>query len=123
MGGKGCTGIGCQPDLVNLGLLKSLGLGTAILEPDLHLSFRQFQILGEFGALRDGEVLLLLELVLQGKELLRGERGPRFSVGLVLSQVATQWQPGMVPHAVIEGRRRRRHCCWTAVAQKWMVYA
>jgi len=73
-------------DLLHLSLLQSLGLGSAVLEPDLHLGLRQGQHGGELGPLGDGQVLLLEELPLQGQELGGGEGGPGLAVGFVFSQ-------------------------------------
>ena len=109
VGSQGSRGVGRQPDLVDLGLLKPLGLGSSVLEPDFHLSFGQLQVLGKFRSLGDGKVLLLLELVLQGEELLRGEGGPRLPVSLVLAEVAAKRKPRVTSKAVIEGCRCCRH--------------
>jgi len=77
---------GHELELLQLGLLESLGLGPAVLEPDLDLCLRQAEGPGELGPLGDGQVLFLSEPPLQGQQLGRGEGGPRFSVVLVFSQ-------------------------------------
>lgn len=73
---------------LQLSLLQPLRLGPSVLEPDLHLGLGQTQRRRELGPLRNAQVLLLPELLLQRQELLRGERGPRLAVRLVLAQVA-----------------------------------
>lgn len=70
----GQDGLGGQLQLLQLGLLKSLGFGSSVLKPDFDLSLRQVEGVGELGALGDGEVLLLAELALQ-REQLRGSEG------------------------------------------------
>jgi len=117
VGGEGGGGVGGQPHLVNLGLLESLGLGPTVLEPDFDLRFRQLEVLGELGPLGDGQVLLLLELVLQGEELLGGERGSGLAIGLVLAEVAAEGKPRVAAEAVVEGCRRCRHGCRAAVSK------
>ena len=74
--------------LLQLGLLQSLGLGAAVLKPDLHLRLGEAERAGELGALGDGQVLLLAELALQRQQLGGGEGRPRLAVGLVLAQGA-----------------------------------
>ena len=54
-----------QPHTINFGLSQPLFLGPAILEPDLDLGFSKTESTREFGAFRDGQILLLLELLLQ----------------------------------------------------------
>lgn len=80
--------LGGQLYLLQLGLLQSLGLGPAVLKPDLDLGLCEVQGAGELGSLRDGQVLFLTELPLQGEELGGGEGGPGFPVVLVFPQVA-----------------------------------
>jgi hypothetical protein len=70
--------------------LKPFRLGPAVLEPDLDLRLRQLQLRRELGPLRDGQILLVLELLLQGRQLLGRERGPGLPVGLVFSKVTTK---------------------------------
>ena len=84
----GQHGLGGQLKLLQLGLLQSLGLGPAVLEPDLHLCLCEAERVGELRALRDGEVLFLAELPLQGEQLSRGEGRPGLPVVLVFAQVA-----------------------------------
>lgn len=75
-------------DLLDLGLLETLGLGPSVLEPDLHLRLRQPQRGGELRPFGDAQVLLLPELLLQREQLLCCEGGAGLPVGLVLPQVA-----------------------------------
>jgi hypothetical protein len=75
-------------DLLQLSLLQSFRLGPPVLEPDFHLGFGQSQGGREFGAFGYAEVLLLAEFLLERQQLLGGEGGARFAVGLVLAQVA-----------------------------------
>ena len=65
----------------DLGLLEPLGLGPPVLEPDLDLCLGELELGGELGPLRDGQVLLLPELLLQAVQLLGRERGPRLPGG------------------------------------------
>lgn len=81
-------GISSHLQFFQLSLLEPLGFGPAVLEPDLDLCLCQGEGGREFRPLSDGEVLLLLELPLQGQELRGGERCARLSVGLVLPQRA-----------------------------------
>ena len=78
-----------KTDPLNFRLLDPLGLGPPVLEPDLDLGLGELELVGELCALRDGEVLLLPELLLQRVQLLGGEGGARLPVGLVLPQRAT----------------------------------
>lgn len=80
--------LGSQLKFLQLGLLQSLGLGPAVLKPDLHLRLRQAKRVGELGPLRDGQVLFLSELPLQGEQLRGREGSSGFPVVLVLAQVA-----------------------------------
>lgn len=80
-GCRGQHGFSGHLQLLQLGLLQSLGLGAAVLKPDLHLR------LGEAGSWRtrrigDGQVLLLAELALQRQQQGGGEGRPRLAVGL-----------------------------------------
>lgn len=75
-------------DFLQFGLLQPLRLRSPVLEPDLHLRLGKSQRGREFGALGDAQVLLLTELLLEGEQLLGGERGAGFAVGLVFAQVA-----------------------------------
>jgi hypothetical protein len=65
-------------------------ISPSILEPDLDLGLGELELVGELCPLRDGEVLLLAELLLQGVQLLGGEGGAGLPVGLVLPQGAAQ---------------------------------
>lgn len=60
---------GGQFELLQLGLLQTLGLGPSVLEPDLHLGLCEGEGAGEFGSFCDGQVLFLPKLALQGQEL------------------------------------------------------
>ena len=62
-----------------------------MLEPDLDLGLGQRQRGGELGALRDGQVLLLAELSLQGEQLRGAEGGAGLTAGLVLPQATGAW--------------------------------
>ena len=62
---QGSSRIGRQSHLVQLGLGQPLGLGPSVLEPDFDLGFAELQLFGELGPLGDGQILLLLELVLK----------------------------------------------------------
>lgn len=77
---------GGQFELFQLSLLQAFGLGPSVLEPDLHLGLCEGERAGEFGSFRNGQVLFLSELSLQGQELRRGERCTGFAVGLVLAE-------------------------------------
>ena len=59
-------GGGGEPHPLDLRLREALGLGPPVLEPDLDLGLGQLQVAGELGPLRDGEILLLIVLLLQG---------------------------------------------------------
>ena len=87
-GGRGQQRPGRQLQLLQLGLLQSLGLGPEVLKPDLDLRLGETQAAGECGALGDGQVLLLTEPTLQRQQLRGGEGRPRLAVGLVLAQGA-----------------------------------
>jgi len=60
----------------------------AHLEPYLHLGLGQLERVAELGPLRNGQVLLLLELPLQGHQLLCAERGTGLSIQLVFPEHA-----------------------------------
>ncbi len=60
------------------------------MEPDLDLGLGELELVGELCPLRDGEVLLLTELLLQRVQLLGREGGARLPVGFVLPQRAAQ---------------------------------
>ncbi len=77
-----------QPQPLQLRLLQALRLGPAVLEPDLDLRLGQLERGGELRALRDGEVLLLTELLLERGQLLLREWSPRLAIGLVLAEGA-----------------------------------
>ena len=77
---------GGEPHPLNLRLLEPLGLGPPILEPDLHLGLGELQVAGELCTLWDGEILLLIVFLLQGVQLLSGERCSWFPVGFMLPQ-------------------------------------
>lgn len=81
-------GLGCHFELLQLGLLQSLGLGPPVLEPDFDLCLCEVEGAGELGPLGDGQVLLLAELALQGQQLRGGERGAGLPIRLVLPQRA-----------------------------------
>jgi hypothetical protein len=68
-------------------LLEALGLRPPVLEPDFHLSFCEGEGRREFGALRDGQILLLVELAFEGQQLLGCEGRAGLAVGLVLAKV------------------------------------
>ena len=72
-------------DLFDLRLLETLGFGAPVLKPNLDLRFGEGEGIGKFGALGDGEILLLVELALEGEQLLRRKRRPRLPVGFVLA--------------------------------------
>jgi hypothetical protein len=81
-------GRGRESNPFDFRLLDPFGLGAPILEPDLDLGLSELELVGELCPLRDGEVLLLAELLLQGVQLLRREGGARLPVGFVLPQRA-----------------------------------
>lgn len=81
----------CYFEFLHLSLLKPLGFGSPILEPDLDLGLGQRQGRGELSSLGDGQVLLLTELSLQGQKLCGGEGSARLAVGFVLPQRAHCW--------------------------------
>jgi len=83
-------GRGCDANPLHLRLLQSLRLGAPVLEPDLDLDLGEFEVRGELGPLRDGEVLLFSVLFLQGVELLGRERRARLAVWFVLAEVAPE---------------------------------
>lgn len=68
--------------------MHSLGLGTAVLEPDLYLSFCKRERAGELSTLSNGQVLLLVEFALKCQQLSCGKGSTWFAVGLVLAQCA-----------------------------------
>lgn len=78
-------------EFLHLCLLKPLGFGSSVLEPDLDLGLGQRQGGGELGPLGYGQVLLLAKLSLQGQELRGGEGSARLAVGFVLPQGADCW--------------------------------
>lgn len=78
-------GLGGQFELLQLGLLQSLGFGPPVLEPYFDLSLRQVERVGELGSLGDGEVLLLAKLALQRQQLGGSEGSARFPVVFVFS--------------------------------------
>lgn len=53
--------------------LDPLPLGSAVLEPYFHLDLAEFEGMCDLGALRKGQVLLTVELLLQLQELFAGE--------------------------------------------------
>lgn len=79
-----------HPQFLQLGLLEPLGFSASVLEPDFHLGLCQRERSREFGPLGDGQVLLLPKLLLEGHQLLGGERRSRLAVGLVLAQLAAE---------------------------------
>ena len=79
-------GRGRESNPFDFRLLDPFGLGAPVLEPDLDLGLGELELVGELCSLRDGEVLLLTELLLQGVQLLGGEGGARLPVGFVLPQ-------------------------------------
>lgn len=79
-----------QFDFLKFSLMQSLGFGTAILEPDLHLSLCKREWAGKLSTLSNRQVLLLVEFVLKCQQLSCGKRCAWFAVGLVLTQCA-QW--------------------------------
>ena len=121
MGSKGSWWVGSQTNFVNFGFLKTLGLSTAVLEPDFHLGFRQFQIFGEFGTFSDWEILLFLELIFKCQKLLRSEWCSGLTVSFVFSEVASKWQPWVVTHTLIKGCCCCRHGRRASIAQKRMA--
>lgn len=121
MGSKGSWWVGSQTNFVNFGFLKTLGLGTSVLEPDFHLGFRQFQIFGEFSTFSNREILLFFELIFKCEKLLRGEWCPGLAISFVFSEVATKWQPWVVSHTLIKGCSSSGHGCWASIAQKRMA--
>ena len=56
--------------------LHPLPLGPPVLEPDLHLDLTQPQVVSYLRSLRQAEVLLAVELLLQLQQLLAGEGCP-----------------------------------------------
>ena len=75
-----------------------------------YLRFGEGERGGELGALGDGQVLFLAELLFQRHQLLRGEGRARLAVGLVLAQLAAQlaWSQfrQAVQTAVVQTRRQ-----------------
>ena len=92
-GGRGQQRPGRQLQLLQLGLLQSLGLGPEVLKPDLDLRLGETQAAGECGALGDGQVLLLTEPTLQRQQLRGGEGRPRLAVALLFPEGAG-WRAG-----------------------------
>ncbi|KAL6475876.1 hypothetical protein MHYP_G00143750 [Metynnis hypsauchen] len=86
--GRRQHGLGSHLQLLQLGLLQPLGLCAPVLEPDLHLCLCQVERARELCTFRNGQVLLLAKLALQGQQLGRGERCARLPVGFVLPQRA-----------------------------------
>lgn len=75
-------------DLLDFRLLQPLGLGPTILKPNFHLCLGETQRWRELCPLRDAQVLLLPELLLQRQQLLCGEGSARLAVRLVFAQIA-----------------------------------
>ena len=100
--GGGCVGVRRRHlDLLDLRLLQALGFCAPVLKPNLDLRFGEGEGIGEFRALGDGKILLLVELALEGQQLLRRERRPRLPVGFVLAQVTSRGRDAQ------RSRRRR----------------
>lgn len=85
--------LGCQLQLLQLSLLQPLGLGSAVLKPDLDLSLSEAQATGELGALSNGQVLLLVKLALKRQQLRGGEGRPWLAVVFVFAKGAG-WRAG-----------------------------
>lgn len=66
-----------DPQFVNLGLLKTFRLGSAILEPDLHLDLRQAETRGEFRSFWDK----VIRLSKRKREREKIEKEPRWIFG------------------------------------------
>jgi hypothetical protein len=79
-----------HPQFFQFGFLETFGFGPSILEPNFHLRFGQGQGSGKFSPFGNGQVLFLSEFLLQGHQLLCGERRSRFAIGFVLAQLATE---------------------------------
>lgn len=62
-------------------------LGASILEPDLHLDLTQLQLVGDLRPLAEGQVFLRVELLLEFKELLGGERCPSTSIHSAIVEI------------------------------------
>lgn len=75
-------------DLLDFRLLQPLGLGATILKPNFHLCLGETQRWRELCPLRDAQVLLLPELLLQRQQLLCGEWSARLAVRFVFAQIA-----------------------------------
>lgn len=75
-------------DLLDFRLLQPLGLGATILKPNFHLCLGETQRWRELCPLRDAQVLLLPELLLQRQQLLCGEGSARLAVRFVFAQIA-----------------------------------
>jgi len=90
--GCGCGGCCCSGSrsvsLLGAGLLGGAPLaplGAPVLEPHLHLRLGHGQLVGELGALRPGQILGLLEGLLEHVDLVAREGGP--GVFLALARV------------------------------------
>ena len=79
----GQDGLRGQFELLQLGLLQSLGFRPPVLKPYFDLGLRQVERVGELGSLGDGEVLLLAKLALQRQQLGGSEGRARFPVVFV----------------------------------------
>ena len=64
--------------------------GRAYLEPYLHLRFSKLQRVAELASLSNRQVLLVLELMFEGHQLLRGERCSGLPVVFVFPQNAVR---------------------------------
>ena len=87
-GGRGQQRPGRQLQLLQLSLLQSLGLGPAVLRPDLDLRLGETEAAGERGARREGQVLPLTEPALQRQQLRGGEGRPLPAVALLFPEGA-----------------------------------
>ena len=75
LGFVGSFGAGLLPP-VNQPRLYALPLGAPVLEPDFDLHLAQFERVSDLRALRERQVLLTVELLLQLQQLLACERRP-----------------------------------------------
>lgn len=93
-------------------------LGPAILEPDLHLRFRERQRQGEVQAFADGEISGGFELVFKGHQLFVGEGCPG-SAGLATCNSAIVLGgltvPNLTGNSTVGGRGGTRHLALFAV--------